>query len=101
MLESARRVCSMAEVIRVGLVGASVTEGRSGWGSGAQVPALKTLPGYQIKAVCTAHEATAKASAAAFGADLAFHAFDSMIASKDLDLISVVLRVPEHHALVM
>ena len=91
----------MADVIRVGLVGASVTEGRSGWGSGAHVPALKAVPGYQIKAVCTAHEATAKASAAAFGAELAFHNFDAMIANKDLDLISVVVRVPQHHELVM
>ena len=53
----------MAEVIRVGIVGASVTEGRSGWGSGAHVPALKVVPGYQLKAVCTSQAATAKASA--------------------------------------
>ncbi|MFS8087298.1 MAG: Gfo/Idh/MocA family protein, partial [Acidobacteriota bacterium] len=91
----------MANVIRVGLVGATVTEGGSGWGSGAHVPALKAVPGYRIKAVCTAHEATAKASAAAFGADLAFHDFDAMIASRDLDLICVVVRVPAHHGLVM
>ena len=63
--------------------------------AGAHVPALRTVPGYQIKAVCTAHEATAKASAAAFGAELAFHNFDAMIANKDLDLISVVVRVPQ------
>ena len=91
----------MADLIRVGLVGASVTEGSSGWGSGAHIPALKSVPGYQIKAVCTAHEATAKASAAAFGAELAFHDFDAMIANKDLDLISVVVRVPLHRELVM
>ena len=91
----------MADVIRVGLVGASVTEGSSGWGSGAHIPALKAVPGYRIRAVCTAHEATAKASAAAFGADLAFHDFDAMLACKDLDLICVVVRVPRHRELVM
>ena len=91
----------MADVIRVALVGATVTEFGSGWGSGAHVPALKTVPGYQIKAVCTAHEATAKASAAAFGADLAFHDFDALVASNEVDLVSVVVRVPRHHEIVM
>ncbi len=90
----------MADLIRVGLVGATLTEGGSGWGSGAHVPALKALPEFQIKAVCTAHEATAKASAAAFGADLAFHDFDAMVANPDIDLIAVVVRVPKHYELV-
>ncbi len=54
----------MVEMIRVGVVGASVTEGRCVWGTGAHVPALKSLPCYQLKAVCTSQESTAKASAA-------------------------------------
>ncbi|MFM9972022.1 MAG: Gfo/Idh/MocA family protein [Burkholderiales bacterium] len=91
----------MADVIRVGVVGASVTEGRSGWGSGAHVPALKALPGYQLKAVCTSQESTANASAEKFGAELGFHRFDDMLAHDDIDLISVVVRVPGHHELVM
>ena len=91
----------MANVIRVGVVGASITEGRSGWGSGAHVPALKASPAYQLKAVCTSQEATAKASAEKFGAELAFHRFEDMLACKDIDLVSVVVRVPNHHDLVM
>src|SRR5256886_14762109 len=58
----------MADKIRVGIVGATVTQGGSGWGANAHVPALKALPGYELKAVRTAHEDTAKASGAAFGA---------------------------------
>src|SRR5215210_1927114 len=91
----------MAAKIRVGIVGATVTTGGSGWGANAHVPALHALPDYELKAVCTAHEETAKASAAAFGAELAFHDFEAMIAHPDIDLISVVVRVPGHHALVM
>ena len=53
----------MADRIRVGIVGATVTPGGSGWGANAHVPALQTLPGYELKAVCTAHEETAKQSA--------------------------------------
>ncbi len=91
----------MADKIRVGIVGATVTPGGSGWGANAHVPALQTLPGYELKAVCTAHEETAKASAEKFGADLAFHDMGEMVAHPDVDLIAVVVRVPLHKQLVM
>ncbi|HEY3081104.1 MAG TPA: Gfo/Idh/MocA family oxidoreductase [Chloroflexota bacterium] len=91
----------MAAKIRVGIVGATVTPGGSGWGANAHVPALHSLPEYELKAVCTAHEATARASAAAFGAELAFHDFDEMVAHPDVDLVAVVVRVPGHHDLVV
>ncbi|MFN0073051.1 MAG: Gfo/Idh/MocA family protein [Chloroflexota bacterium] len=91
----------MAPKIRVGIVGATVTQGGSGWGANAHVPALRALPEYELKAVCTAHEETAKASAEAFGAELAFHDFEAMLSHPDIDLIAVVVRVPGHHDLVM
>lgn len=85
---------------RVGIVGATVTPGGSGWGANAHVPALRSLPDYDLKAVCTAHEETARASAAAFGAELAFHDFDAMVAHPEIDLVAVVVRVPGHRELV-
>ena len=91
----------MTDKIRVGIVGATVTQGGSGWGANAHVPALKALPGYELKAVCTAHEDTAKASAAAFGAERGFHRFGDMAASPEVDLIVVCVRVPGHRELVM
>ena len=91
----------MADKIRVGIVGATVTPGGSGWGANAHVPALQALPGYELKAVCTAHEETATASAKAFGAELAFHDMTEMVAHPDIDLIAVVVRVPLHKQLVM
>src|SRR5690242_12176322 len=92
----------MADKIRLGIVGATVTPGGSGWGANAHVPALHALAdNYELWAVCTAHEETAKASADAFGAELAFSNFDDMVADPDVDLISVVVRVPGHHDLVM
>jgi predicted dehydrogenase len=87
--------------IRVGIVGATVTVGGSGWGARTHVPALHALPGYELKAVCTAHADTALASKAAFGTELAFHDFDTMLACPDIDLVTVVTRVPTHHDLVM
>src|SRR5215207_8019751 len=91
----------MAAKIRVGIVGATVTPGGSGWGANAHVPALQALPDFELKAICTAHEETAQASAAAFGAELAFHDFEEMIAHPDIDLVAVIVRVPGHHGLVM
>jgi predicted dehydrogenase len=91
----------MTDRIRVGIVGATLTQGGSGWGAHAHVPALKALPDYELKAVCTAHEDTAKASAAAFGAERAFHLFGEMAAHPEVDLIVVCVRVPGHRELVM
>jgi predicted dehydrogenase len=91
----------MTDKIRVGIVGATVTQGGSGWGANAHVPALKALPHYELTAVCTSHEDTAKASAAAFGAEQAFHRFSDMAARPDVDLIVVCVRVPGHRDLVM
>ena len=91
----------MAERIRIGIVGATVSPTGSRWGANAHVPALKALPDYELKAVCTAHADTAKASAEAFGAELAFHDFDEMVAHPDVDLVVVCVKVPTHHELVM
>src|SRR6202171_3749005 len=90
----------MGTNIRVGIVGATVTPGGSGWGAHAHVPALQALPDYELTAVCTAHEDTATASAAAFGAKLAFHNFDDMLGHADVDLVVVSVRVPGHYDLV-
>src|SRR5262245_6809761 len=90
----------MADKIRVGIVGATVTQGGSGWGANAHVPALKALPDYELKAVCTAHEETARASQEAFGAELAFHDIDEMVNHPDVDLVVVSVRVPGHYDLV-
>lgn len=91
----------MADSIRVGIVGATVTTGGSGWGANAHVPALHALPDVELRAVCTAHEETARASAEAFGAPLAFHDIEEMVAHPEVDVVAVVVRVPLHHQLVM
>src|SRR5215468_4275725 len=87
--------------IRVGIVGATVTQGGSGWGANAHVPALKALPQYELKAVCTAHQDTATASAKAFGAERGFNRFSDMAAAPDVDLLVVCVRVPGHRDLVV
>src|SRR5574341_2248689 len=51
-----RRDAMMADTIRTGIAGATVTQGGSGWGANAHVPALHLLPDYTLQAVCAAHE---------------------------------------------
>src|SRR3989442_3279084 len=97
----ARPEVQMPDKIRVGIVGATVTQGGSGWGANAHVPAVKALPDYELKAVCPPHEDTAKASAAALGAERAFSRFSEMAAHPEVDLIVVCVRVPGHRDLVM
>jgi predicted dehydrogenase len=91
----------MSETIRVGIVGATVTPGGSGWGANAHVPAIKALPGYDLFAVCTQHAETAQASRDAFGAEIGFDNFATMVAEPGVDLAVVVVRVPGHYDLVM
>ena len=64
-------------------------------------PRCAELPEFELKAVCTAHEETAKASKEEFGAELGFHNFEAMVSHPDIDLIAVVVRVPGHYDLVM
>lgn len=89
----------MTGKIRVGLVGAR-PDGAS-WGSRGHIPALKSLPDFELKAICTAHESTARLAADAFGADLAFHDYNAMVASPDIDLVTVAVRVPAHYEITM
>ena len=84
----------MAEKLRVGIIGANVSRG---WSPRAHLPALLALPEFELAAVCTAHEETARESAAKFGAGMAFHDHREMLAHADIDIVCVSVRVPIHH----
>ena len=95
----ARRMVLVAEDrIRVGIIGANVNYG---WSRRAHLPALLALPEYELTAVCTAHRETAEESATHYGARLAFHDYNEMVEHPDIDLVSVSVRVPYHHPMVM
>jgi predicted dehydrogenase len=89
----------MADKVRVGLIGANVDN--TSWGARTHLPALQSLPEFEVKAVCTAHAETAAATAKAFGVDLAFHDYNTMFEHPEVDLVSVVVRVPYHYEIVM
>ncbi len=88
----------MTEPLRVGLVGASA-DGQ-GWAPISHIPALRTLPDFELAAICTAHADTAAAAAKTYGVTRAFHDYHAMMREPDIDLVSVVVKVPNHHEVV-
>jgi len=85
--------------LRVGIVGADANG--QGWAPLAHFPALRSLPEFEIAALCTAHEDTARAAAERYGVANAYHDYREMVASPDIDIVSVVVRAPSHHEVVM
>jgi predicted dehydrogenase len=90
---------SKARPIRVAIVGASASG--QGWAPLSHLPALKLLPEYELVAVCTSNPDTAAAAAAKYGVSRAFHDYRAMVREPDIDLVSVVVKVPSHHEVVM
>ena len=84
--------------IRIGIIGANANYG---WSMRAHLPALLALPEYELTAVCTSNSETAAESAKAYGARLSFHDYQEMVIHPDIDVVSVSVRVPLHHDMVM
>lgn len=85
----------MADKIRLGLIGASV---RGTWSARSHLPALRASGDVELTAVCTTKADSAEAARQAYGAKLAFHDYNTMIASGAIDAVAVVVRVPSHYA---
>src|SRR5258705_11577372 len=83
--------------IGVGIIGASPL--RPGWAIAAHLPALASLPDYELRAVATSSEASAKAAGDAYGVP-AYSDPSLLIARPDVDLVVVTVRLAHHHALI-
>jgi predicted dehydrogenase len=77
--------------IRVGAVGANI----SGWAN-AHLQAITALPQFELVATCTTRMESARESAQAFGAPLAFDDYREMAARDDIDAVLVCLQAPRH-----
>ncbi len=84
----------MADKIRLGFVGANVN---STWSGQSHFPALLASPDVEMTAVCTTRPESAEEARQAFGAKLAFHDFNEMASSPEIDAVAVVVRVPSHY----
>jgi predicted dehydrogenase len=85
----------MANKIRLGLIGASVS---GTWSARSHLPALRSSSAVELTAVCTTRAESAEAARQAYGARLAFDDYHKMIASLEIDAVAVVVRVPSHYA---
>ena len=83
--------------IGVGVIGASPL--RPGWAVTAHLPALLALSEYELRAVATSSEASAKAAGEAYGVP-AYADPAAMIARADIDLVVVTVKLAHHHTLV-
>ena len=91
----------MADTIRTGIVGATVTQGGSGWGANAHVPALHLLPDYTCRRSVRPTRTPPRPRRPKFDAVHAFHDIDAMAQHPEIDLVVVCVRVPGHKNLVM
>jgi predicted dehydrogenase len=85
----------MADKIRLGLIGASVS---GTWSSRSHLPAVQASSEVELTAVCTTRAESAEAARQAYGARLAFDDYRKMIASPEIDAVAIVVRVPSHYA---
>jgi predicted dehydrogenase len=84
----------MADKIRLGLIGASVT---GTWSARSHLPALRASADVELTAVCTTKADSAEAARRAWDARLAFDDWRKMVASPEIDAVAVVVRVPSHY----
>ncbi|MBI4233958.1 MAG: Gfo/Idh/MocA family oxidoreductase [Chloroflexi bacterium] len=84
--------------LRVGVIGAGQPDY---WGARAHVPAFRALPNTEVVAVCTTRRETAEAAAQRMGIPRAYWDVLEMVASPDIDLVSVAVRVSQHHSVTM
>ena len=88
----------MAEKIRLGIIGANPTRG---WGPRAHLPAIVASRDVELTAVCTTRKESAEASAAKYGAKMAFDDYRELLACPDIEAVAVVLVVPNHYHVTM
>src|SRR5205823_11600767 len=86
----------MADKIRLGLIGASVS---GTWSSRSHLPALQASSDAELTAVCTTKADSAEAARRAWGARLAFDDYRKMIASPEIDAVAVGLQARVNPAL--
>ncbi len=85
--------------LRVALVGARAN-GR-GWGPAAHLPAIAAVEGLDLVALGTSSATSAAAAAKAYGIPRAYDDVHDIAVQPDIDLVTVAVKVPHHHSIVM
>lgn len=72
-----------------------------GWARDTHIPALSAIPGIELYAVSARTQEIADAAAQAFGASKAYGDSLEMARDPDVDVVAVLVKVPEHRAIVL
>ncbi|WP_030259159.1 Gfo/Idh/MocA family protein [Streptomyces violens] len=84
--------------VRVGIIGLSA---RGGWAAQAHLPALRRLPGFEVRALSASSAASARAAGEKYGVPLAFGSAGELVRSDKVDLVVVSVKVPLHREAVL
>lgn len=88
----------MEKRFRVGMVGLSAERG---WATAAHIPALRALSDvFELAGVANTSLASAQAAATAFDIPRAFENVAELVASPDIDIVVVTVKVPYHRDVV-
>jgi predicted dehydrogenase len=89
---------SPAAPIGIGIVGLSAS---GGWAAQAHLPALRAVPGFEIRALSASSCASAKAAGEKYGIPLAFGSAEELAWRDEVDLVAVCVKVPHHRELTL
>ena len=84
--------------IRVGVIGANPDRG---WARATHIPVLQRLEAYDLVAVATTRLESAKRAGAVFGVEQFFSDPRELVEDPTIDLVTVAVKAPDHHQLVM
>ena len=86
-----------SRTIGVGIIGLSA---RGGWAARAHLPALASLPCYEVRAVSASTPESARLAADKYGIPAACRDHEELVSRSDVDLVVVTVKVPSHFELV-
>lgn len=87
----------IAKPIRVGIIGVHPDKG---WATTAHIPALQGLADFRLMAISNNNVDIAKAGASKFGVPFAMGSTEELVASPDVDLVVIAVKVTQHKELV-
>jgi predicted dehydrogenase len=82
--------------IGAGIIGG----GAGGWAANGHVPALRAVPGYELRAISTTRRESAEEAARKSGIEAAFDDHRELVAHPGVDLVVVSVKVPHHRELI-
>ncbi|QQQ78678.1 Gfo/Idh/MocA family oxidoreductase [Saccharothrix sp. 6-C] len=83
--------------IGVGIIGLGA---QGGWAGRSHLPALRAVPGYEVRALSTSSARSAQRSGHEHGVPRAFGSAAELVACDEVDLVVVAVKVPHHRELV-